>query len=193
MMTKNDLVILGLLKEQPMYGYQIKHQIQFRELDHWAQVSLPSIYNTLNRLQKKGYIVAHQERVGKTPERTVYRITPKGEIQLARLVEKALVDENIPEDNFAVGIAFMYGLEKEKAERCLEKKIDILKKHLAHLKEDLRKHRNQIPFNWVYLIQNGIDHIRMEMENLMHLRKLMKTRHTWHELIHQKKPKGRLS
>ena len=51
-MTKNELVVLGLLSEKPMYGYQLYQEIERREMEHWAQVNLASIYNTLNRLQK---------------------------------------------------------------------------------------------------------------------------------------------
>lgn len=185
-MTKNDLVILGLLCEQPMYGYQIKHQIELRELDHWAHVSLPSIYNTLNRLEKKGLITAHPEKVGKMPERTVYHITSKGEGELARLVEKALVSDKIPEEDFTVGVAFMYGLEKERVESCLQKKMAILEKQLAHLKDDLRVYQDQVPFNWVYLIRNGVDHIQLEMDHLARLRETLKKGKTWADLMRVK-------
>jgi DNA-binding PadR family transcriptional regulator len=182
-MTKNDLVVLGLLKEQPMHGYQIKHQIELRKLDHWAQVSLPSIYYTLNRLEEKGCIIAHHEKVGKMPERIVYRLTPKGEQRLARLVEKALVSDKIPEDDFSVGVAFMYGLEKEKVEACLEKKVELLKKHADILNKDLTAYQGKIPFNWLYLIQNGLEHISMEIEHLKKLHRTMKRGNTWDGLM----------
>ena len=182
-MTKNDLVVLGLLKEQPMYGYQIKHQIELRELNHWARVSLASIYYTLNRLEDRGCITAHHEKVGKMPERTVFQLTPKGERQLARLVEKALVSEKTPEDNFSVGIAFMYGLQKEKVEACLAEKVDILQKHAERLHKNLTAYQGKIPFNWLYLIRNGLEHIRLEIEHLEHLHENMKRGKTWSNLI----------
>jgi len=182
-MTKNDLVVLGLLKEQSMHGYQIKHQIELRELNHWARVSLASIYYTLNRLEERGCITSHHEKVGKMPERSVYQLTPKGERQLARLVEKALVSEKTPEDNFSVGIAFMYGLQKEKVEACLEEKVGLLQKHAEHLQKDLAAYEGKIPFNWLYLIRNGLEHIRLEIEHLKRLHRSMKRGKTWDSLI----------
>ncbi len=182
-MTKNDLVVLGLLKEQPMYGYQTRQHIKLRELDHWAHVSLPSIYNTLNRMEKKGLITAHPEKVGKTPQRTVYHITSKGEKELGRLVEKALVSAKIPEEDFSVGVAFMYGLEKEKVVICLKKRMVILEKQMGHLKDDLQLYQNQVPFNWVYLMRNGANHIQLEMDNIEIMLKMLKKGKTWDDLI----------
>jgi DNA-binding PadR family transcriptional regulator len=166
-----------------MHGYQIKHQIELRKLDHWAQVSLPSIYYTLNRLEENDCISAHHEKVGKMPERTVYRLTPKGEKRLSRLVEKALITDKIPEDDFSVGVAFMYGLEKEKVEVCLAKKVEILKGHADYLRKELVAYQGKIPFNWLYLIQNGLEHILMEIEHLKKLRRSVKNGESWDGLI----------
>jgi PadR family transcriptional regulator PadR len=182
-MTKNDLVVLGLLREQPMYGYQIKQQIEERQLDRWAHVSLPSIYNTLNRLEKRGLISAHQEKVGRTPERTVFRLTGRGERGLSRLVEKALVSERAPEDDFTVGVAFMYGLDKGKVETCLQRKLELLKNHLAHLKEELGIYRDQIPFNWISLMHAGVDHIQVRIDHVEDMLNTLSKGKTWGDLI----------
>jgi len=182
-MTKNDLVVLGLLREQPMYGYQIKQQIERRHLDHWAHVSLPSIYNTLNRLEKKELIAARQEKVGKMPERTVYRLTPKGEKGLARLVEKALVSGRAPEDDFSVGVAFMYGLDKERAEFCLQKKLELSRRNLDRLHEELNTYQDHIPFNWMSLIHVGMDHLKLEIDHIQDLLRTLRKSKTWGDLI----------
>jgi DNA-binding PadR family transcriptional regulator len=174
-----------------MYGYQIKQQIETRHLNHWAHVSLPSIYNTLNRLEKRGLIAAHQEKVGKMPERTVYHLTSKGERGLARLVEKALVGEKAPEDDFSVGVAFMYGLDKEKAEICLKKKLELLRGHLDHLKEELEVYEDHIPFNWLSLIRVGMGHIQLQIDHVKGMLRIMKKGRTWSDLIKGKGPERR--
>lgn len=190
-MTKNDLVVLGLLREQPMYGYQIKQQVEQRHLDHWAHVSLPSIYNTLNRLEKRGLIAARQEKVGKMPERTVYRLTPKGEKGLARLVEKALVSKRAPEDDFSVGVAFMYGLQKDRAEACLREKLELLRSHRFHLKKELEAYTEYIPFNWMSLINVSMGHIQLEIEHVESLLRTLKRGKTWGDFIKAKGAKRR--
>jgi len=192
-MTKNDLVVLGLLREQPMYGYQIKQQVEERHLNHWAHVSLASIYNTLNRLEQKGLITARQEKVGKMPERTVYRLTPKGEKGLARLVEKALTSGRIPEDDFSVGIAFMYGLDKDQAENCLREKLNLLKRNLEHLKLEIQTYKGHIPFNWMSLIHSGMGHIKLEIDHVQSLLRTLKKGESWEDLIQVKGQKRRRS
>jgi DNA-binding PadR family transcriptional regulator len=185
-MTKNDLVVLGLLREQPMYGYQIKQQVEERQLNHWAHVSLASIYNTLNRLQLRGLITSRHEKVGKMPERTVYRLTPKGEKGLAKLVQKALTSEKIPEDDFSVGIAFMYGLDKDQVENCLREKVELLKGRLEYLKQGIQAYQDHIPFNWMSLIQSGMGHIKLEIDHVRGLLKMLKRGNTWEDLIQAK-------
>ncbi len=73
-MSKTALAILGLLSEQPMHWYEIKQTVKDRWMDMWALISLPSIYNTLNRLAEQKYINASKEKIGKTPERNVFTI-----------------------------------------------------------------------------------------------------------------------
>jgi DNA-binding PadR family transcriptional regulator len=146
-------------------------------------VSLASIYYALSRLEEKGYIKPHQEKVGKMPARTVYELTSKGEKQLSRLVEKALITSKIPEDDFSVGIAFMYGLEKDKVVICLDEKMRILHEYVKNLNKDLRCHEGKIPFNWSYLIRNAIAHLELEIDHLRKLNTFMKKGRNWTDLI----------
>ncbi len=190
-MTKNDLVVLGLLKEQPMHGYQIKHQIEERNLDNWANVSLPSIYNTLIRLEKRGLIAARREKVGKRPHRTVYRITPRGSRELALLVEKALVMDKVVEREFTVGVAFMYGLDKGKVKDCLQMKLKLLQNRLAHPREELLLLHDQGPLNWAFLLRNTVDHIQLEIDYLEKFLQDLKKTETWGDLLKGKGEKKR--
>jgi DNA-binding PadR family transcriptional regulator len=184
-MTKNELVVLGLLSEQPMHGYQLYHQIEKSNMETWAQVNLASIYNTLDRLRREKMVEAKKEKPGKMPEREVYHITPKGKTKLSHLVEEALTEHRMPENNFCVGIAFLFGLSKKKALECLEIKRKDLKKVAEHL-EDLRKdfHR-QLPLNWRFLLRYGIDHLRLDIKKIEDLKgKISKLKGLSSDLAH---------
>ena len=121
-MSKNELVVLGLLNEMPMHGYQLYHEIEKRNMESWAQVNLASVYNTLDRLRRAKMVEAKKEKPGKMPEREVFHITRKGRQKLSSLVEEAITDDRMPENNFCVGVAFLFGLSKKKALECLETK-----------------------------------------------------------------------
>lgn len=67
---------LRLLKERPMYGYQLRQEVIRRF--KWKPPTVTS-YLVLYRLQRGGYVtVTWREQRGK-PTRKYYKITKKGE------------------------------------------------------------------------------------------------------------------
>ncbi len=67
---------LKLLKERPMYGYELRQQVQKRF--GWKPATVTS-YVVLYRLQRKGYVtMGWKEQRGK-PARKYYKITKNGE------------------------------------------------------------------------------------------------------------------
>ena len=95
-LTAPDLVVLGLLFERPMHGYEVNHVLELREVRDWAGVSRPQVYYSLRKLADAGYIGPAPGRAagagrGPTergsaergsgeggPERRVYRVTAAG-------------------------------------------------------------------------------------------------------------------
>ena len=68
-----DLAILGLLREGPRHGYDLKRQLS--EYGFW-QVSFGSLYPALRRLEKGGFIEAGRI----SGRRKEYRPTEAGEV-----------------------------------------------------------------------------------------------------------------
>jgi DNA-binding PadR family transcriptional regulator len=163
-MTKNELVVLGLLSEKPMYGYQLHQEIERTEMEHWAQVNLASMYNTLNRLQKEKLIEGKEEKPGKMPERKVYHITPKGEKRLGELVEMALNEKKMPEDSFMVGVAFLQGLAREKVLSSLAQKKRQLHKVIKKIQGLCGNNCEEIPFNLEFILERGISHLKLDIK-----------------------------
>ena len=59
-----ELVLLGLLSEQDMYGYEMAQALRERSRGKFV-LQETSMYPTLYRLQDGGYISAREELVGK--------------------------------------------------------------------------------------------------------------------------------
>ncbi len=75
--TDADLVVLGLLAEQPRHGYDLDAVIQQRGIRGWTSLAFSSIYYVLNRLESRGWVLS--EREGTNPRgRRIYRLTPEG-------------------------------------------------------------------------------------------------------------------
>ena len=94
-LTAADLVVLGLLLERPMHGYEVNQELARREVGDWAGVSRPQVYYSLRKLADAGHIgpalgPAGAERGSAErgsaergsgeggPERRVYRVTAAG-------------------------------------------------------------------------------------------------------------------
>jgi DNA-binding PadR family transcriptional regulator len=182
-MSKNELVILGLLNEKPMHGYQINQEIKERQMDHWAQIALPSIYNSLSKLEESGLVSMETERVGKMPERHVYQITSKGKAMLADLVEEFLMSEKEPDMPFYLGVAFICGLPRDRVLKSLEKRQEHLVQNYAHLKQIHDECQGKIPFNWFMIVENGLKHMTIEQQLIQRLRKEIENMKNWDEAI----------
>lgn len=90
-LTPADLVVLGLLLERPMHGYEVNQELARREVRDWAGVSRPQVYYSLRKLADAGHTgpapgrAAGAERGSAErgsaeggPERRVYRVTAAG-------------------------------------------------------------------------------------------------------------------
>ena len=83
-----ELAILGLLKEFPLHGYELKKRLN-DTLGHVWGVSYGSLYPALKRLHRQGAVemTFPMEDVGR--RKNVYRITPAGEEFFRELLERA--------------------------------------------------------------------------------------------------------
>jgi len=79
------IYILSLLRERPLYGYEIRKEIQRRFGFKPGQVTS---YRVLYSLKRDGYIVMKtQENSDRGPARKYYEITGKGEELIGKAAE----------------------------------------------------------------------------------------------------------
>ncbi len=178
-MSKNEIAILGLLAECPMHGYQIHQQIKEREMDYWAKIKLPSIYSTLTRLVEQGLITSGKEKVGNTPERTVYSLTLVGREELSEMVQGFLSDDDHPEWLFGLGVAFICGAPREKVLEALQLRRKNLEKHQEALTQEAVNYKEKIPFNWYMLIEHALKNLQLELDWLDQLTDMVQRVKRW--------------
>lgn len=164
-MNKNELIILGLLNEKPAYGYQLKSTIHERDIDRFGIIKQPSIYSTLNKLEKDGKIIGNKEQHGNMPPSTIYSLTNKGRKALKQNVEEALDSKKIPANPAFLGIAFITGTTKKRALQILREGLDYIdeqSKFVVEKKSDPKY--QEIPFNRKFLFDFA-DDIRPIVKN----------------------------
>ena len=77
-MSNIDLIILGMIKQQSQSAYEIKKNIEYRNISKWVRISEQSIYKKVLQLEQKGYITSRKEKNGKMPDKAVYTVTEEG-------------------------------------------------------------------------------------------------------------------
>ena len=80
--SKVEIVVLGLLAEEPMYGYDLLERFRTRSLGFWVEVGKASVYQVLRRLERDGLISGRSQDGPEGPDRRVYRITRAGRDRL---------------------------------------------------------------------------------------------------------------
>lgn len=76
-----ELLILTLLQDQDMYGYQLSQELASRSKGLYT-LQESSMYPTLYRLVEKGMISDRQEKVGKRRVRVYYHLEEVGKVYL---------------------------------------------------------------------------------------------------------------
>ena len=178
-MSKNELVVLGLLNQKPMHGYQLHQEIERTKMEIWAEVNLSSIYNTLNRLEQGNMVKARKERPGRMPERSVYRITKSGKDKLACLLEQVLSDKRIRPADLMLGIFFIQGMPKRKALDCLGSKVDVMQRLLQGLMQAEKDAGDDAPFPWAFFMRGTIDHLKSGIARIDDLIKYIQGMRSW--------------
>ena len=82
MTSKVEVVVLGLLAEEPLYGYDLLERFRTRSMGFWVEIGKASVYQVLRRLERDGSVVGRSQDGPEGPDRRVYRITRAGRDRL---------------------------------------------------------------------------------------------------------------
>ena len=146
-----ELAILGVLKEQPMHGYELRHYLSFI-VGHIWQLSYGTLYPALRRLEKRGDLTKQTIRDGKGPAKHVYALTAQGERSfLAMMAEVSSPTEISDPHKFTLRLIFFRYLTPEQRAAMLEQRLHFLKEQRESLEE-----MAEIP-------SQGLDHYRRSL------------------------------
>lgn len=133
-----ELAILGLLKERPMHGYELRKQLAQRLGLFWT-VSFGSLYPTLKKLERRGVVEKVADDADERPRRKQeYRITEAGEADFLELLGE-LDAQTLEEEKFSLRLAFFRYLRPEIRLRLLERRRAYLHERLEQADRALRR------------------------------------------------------
>ena len=127
------LVILGLLRERPLHGYEIKQIIE-EHMGDWTSIAFGSIYFALGKLAEEGFIEKiATEKEGGRPSRSIYQITEAGREEFLRLLREIWGEVERRYFAFDVGLFFMEALPAEEVRGYLRGRVAQLEATVQHV------------------------------------------------------------
>lgn len=103
--TEKEVILLGLVAEEPIHAYGLEEKIRSRKMDVWTSIGFSSIYRILARLEENGLIDTHLEHEGQGATRKVHAINARGSQVLATGVLAHLGQVVPVKSPFSVGLA----------------------------------------------------------------------------------------
>lgn len=146
------LAVLTLLFEQPMHPYQMSSTLRQRQKQESIRLNFGSLYSVVESLAKKGLVKAGEaHREGNRPERTVYSLTPAGEMAMREWLAQMLREPTPQYTDFEAALSLAGALPPDEV-------LDLLRERLRALKLEAARQeglRSSIPadFPELFLIE----------------------------------------
>jgi DNA-binding PadR family transcriptional regulator len=177
-----ELAVLGLLHDSPMHGYELRKRLTGL-LGAFRAFSFGSLYPTLRRLQRSGFIVeeedddgvagGEEQRAGRGKTwsrrgRRVYKLTADGKERFAALLADA-GPQTWEDHGFGVHLAFFSRTPAEVRMRILEGRRRRVEERREGLRAALARTGDQIDRYTLELHRMGLDTTEREVRWLNEL------------------------
>ncbi len=166
-LTTPDLVLLSLLAERSMHGYQANILLELRKVRDWAGVSRPQVYYSLDKLARLGLIrSAETEDPGGGPERRVFETTARGRAALADALEREDWTRHSDRPPFLTWLALSWQCRPGIFARQLRQRQKFLDRELVRKQEIQHAVREEVghPFHEaVWMLNLDVDQIKTEI------------------------------
>jgi len=170
-MIEHELLFLGLLKEGPKHGYEIKRTIE-EELFPFVGLKIKSIYYPLKKMEKLGLIKKDVGREGKWPEKYVYSLTQKGEKIFDHLITESFLSIERPYFNIDLSLYFLQYVDKQLAKRQLRGRVIFLRRierELSRLMTNIKGHQKHLKI----ILEHDVDLVEAEIKSIAKLTEIL--------------------
>jgi DNA-binding PadR family transcriptional regulator len=144
-LTTADLVLLSLLSEKPMHGYQANAELERRHIRDWAAISRPQIYYSLEKLARLGHLRPVRTGSGSAgPEKQSFAVTAAGSAALADALERKDWCKGRERPPFLTWMALSWRARQGVFERQLRGRQEFLKRELLRERETLESIQQEV-------------------------------------------------
>ncbi|GIT78938.1 PadR family transcriptional regulator [Leifsonia sp. LS1] len=133
-LTPLAVAALALLAEGPTHPYEMYQTLVLRSEDRLVKVRPGSLYHTVDRLARQGYVRATgTEREGNRPERTTYEITEQGTRALTERIADIVGTPVNEYPEFPVGLGESHNLPVESVIALLRQRVSLIRADIETL------------------------------------------------------------
>ena len=172
-LTTPDLVLLSLLAERPLYGYQANAELERREVRDWAGISRPQVYYSIEKLAQLRLLRAVEiDLASAGPERRVYQTTAKGRTALADALEREEWATHRERPPFLTWIALSWQARPGVFRQQIERRRKFLENELSREEVTLRSIKKEVGHRFheaVWMVSLMIERFRGELRWLRKL------------------------
>ena len=166
-LTPPDLVLLSLLAERPMHGYEANLELERRQVRDWAGISRPQVYYSLDKLARLGLIrEAESDEPLAGPERRVLATAAKGRAALADALEREDWTTQRERPPFLTWVALSWQARPGVFQKQLERRREFLEKELLREQATLHAIRKEVGHRFheaVWMVSLAIEQFRVEL------------------------------
>lgn len=166
-LTTTDLVVLSLLAERPMHGYQANLELERRQIRDWAPATRSLIYYSLEKLDREGLL--RRVESGKPSEKAepaTFETTDKGREALADALEREEWTTQRDRPAFLTWLALSWQARPGVFRKQLRKRRKFLHQELAREKQTLLAIHAEVGHKFheaVWMVQLMMSQLRTEI------------------------------
>ena len=166
-LTTPDLVLLSLLAERRMHGYEANLELERRCVRDWAGISRPQVYYSLEKLAAAGFVRAGEsDEPAAGPERRVFETTAKGRNALSEALEREEWATQRERPPFLTWVALSWQARPGIFQKQIARRKKFLDGELARERETLRSILEEVghPYHEaVWMVSLMIEQFKTEL------------------------------
>ena len=135
--TKVDLLLLGLLLDRPMHGYELFQQIQAEGIDTWFNISMAGVYYSIGKLHDQGLVAELRQSGGRSTRKSIFRLTEEGRSAFFATMETQAISRGRVLLDYDLVIYLLNKLPLQRATELLEKRQALLTERAEAVRDAL--------------------------------------------------------
>jgi len=165
--TTPDLVILSLLAERPMHGYEVNAELERRQARDWVAISRPQIYYSLEKLARQGLLnESNDSGPALGADRRVLRTSAKGRAVLARELKRETWTSQRDRPAFLTWLALSWQATPSVVKDQVQRRMKFLASEISREQETLRAVRQEVGHDYheaVWMLKFTLEHLKSEL------------------------------